>query len=347
MASYQVKVEYGGKRFATFLLENVSYVGLLSSIKRSCSSLSHLDEEQIRLRYKDEDGDMINMSRDDEFTFTEMLRTAHEVQDRDYKKILIQAHEIDSPVSQKRRRLNGSQNETPSTSGDIVIQRKQLSFPQPHSSAANIPVRGQTGHSEHTQQAHSPLDSKQQELNGNLAVLRVQVATAKEELQRLNERYRNYMPLAHLRARICTLCHGSGHTKTTCRNPPCTDIDKCKIKEKHPEHKAKIQELQREIKSLESQVTNEEANLKTLESARERAKTSFFSVMRPRLRAQNLLKYATGKRIQLDRDLLILQRALNNKIPEWSETEDWKLPVIIEQFQNCQLKALIPPNAFL
>ena len=60
------------------------------------------------------------------------------------------------------------------------------------------------------------------------------------------------------------------------------------------------------------------------------------------LKAQNLLKYGTGKRIQLDRDLLILQRALNNKVPDWPESQDWKLPLIIDQFQNSQLKAMVP-----
>ena len=71
----------------------------------------------------------------------------------------------------------------------------------------------------------------------------------------------------------------------------------------------KVNELQREIESLESQAAEEEENIKRLASAQERGKTSFFAVMRPRLKAQNLLKYGTGKRIQLDRDLLILQRA--------------------------------------
>ena len=65
-------------------------------------------------------------------------------------------------------------------------------------------------------------------------------------------------------------------------------------------------------------------------------------MMRPRLKAQNLLKYGTGKQMQLDRDLLILQRALNNKVPDWPESQDWKLPLIIDQFQNSQLKALMP-----
>ena len=103
----------------------------------------------------------------------------------------------------------------------------------------------------------------------------------------------------------------------------------------------KVNELQREIKSLESQAAEEEENIKRLASAQERAKTSFFAV-RPRLKTQNLLKYGTGKRIQLDRDLLILQRALNNKVPYWPESQDWKLPLIIDQFQNSQLKAMMP-----
>ena len=103
----------------------------------------------------------------------------------------------------------------------------------------------------------------------------------------------------------------------------------------------KVNELQREVKSLESQAAEEEENIKRLASVRERAKTSFFAVMRPRLKAQDLLKYGTGKRIQLDRDLLILQRALNNKVPDWPEGQDWKLPLIIDQFQNSQLKAMI------
>ena len=43
----------------------------------------------------------------------------------------------------------------------------------------------------------------------------------------------------------------------------------------------KVNELQREIKSLESQAAEEEENIKRLASAQERAKTSFFAVMRP------------------------------------------------------------------
>ena len=48
----------------------------------------------------------------------------------------------------------------------------------------------------------------------------------------------------------------------------------------------KVNELQREIKSLESQAAEEEESIKRLASARERAKTSFFAVMRPRLKTE-------------------------------------------------------------
>ena len=88
--AFQVKVEYGGKRFAAFLLENVLYDGLVrSSIKKNCSSLAHLDADKIRLRYGY--GERLS-SRFFFFAFSpERLRTAKEVKDHDYKKTIIQS----------------------------------------------------------------------------------------------------------------------------------------------------------------------------------------------------------------------------------------------------------------
>ena len=82
--------------------------------------------------------------------------------------------------------------------------------------------------------------------------------------------------------------------------------------------------------------------MKHLASAWERADTSFFAGTRPRLRRWTCSNMVLGKEMQLDRDLLIFQRALNNKVPDWPEGEDWKLPLIIDQFQNSQLKAMMP-----
>ena len=44
---------------------------------------------------------MVNFCEADLFAFSEMLRTAKEVKDRDYKKIFIQANQIDSPCRAK------------------------------------------------------------------------------------------------------------------------------------------------------------------------------------------------------------------------------------------------------
>ena len=339
----QVKVDYGGERFATFLLRNVTYETLLQTIQRNCSPLAHLDEDSIRLRYKDEDGDFVNISPNDPFAFSEMLRTAKQVGDRDYKKIYIKAHEVNSPVPQKMRRLDSAGLSTVAAFGCFSggeLEPKQLTY------RSLAPVATSTVQTtipcSTVAREKSPLDMKEEELKENLTVLQVQLSTAREELNNLKQQDKQFLSLSSIRARMCTVCHVAGHTKTTCKNEPCTNISCCKVREKHPEHRANIQELQRTIKNLEQQSADEEANIKGLRNARERAKSSFFAIMRPRLRAQNLIKYASGKRLQLDRDLLALQRALNNRVPEWGVEEDWRLLQILEQFQNSQLKALMP-----
>jgi len=162
----------------------------------------------------------------------------------------------------------------------------------------------------------------------NLKVLKVQVASAKEELEKLNSESRHFQSLIDIRARLCNNCHCSGHTKVKCSKLPCADISVCKIIEKHPKHKTKISQLQHEIRSLENKAQEEETHLKSFTAARERAKSSFFFVVRPRLKAQNQVTYVN--RSWLDRDLIILQRALK-KVPHWCEDEDWRL---IDQYEN-------------
>ena len=298
----QVKVDYGGERFATFLLRNVTYESLLQTIQRNCSPLAHLGQDSIRLRYKDEDGDFVNLSQDDPFAFPEMLRTAKQVGDRDYKKIYIKAHEVNFPVPQKMLDCGGLSTSAAFSGGEL--ERKQLTY------RALAPVATSTAQTTipcfTLARERSPLDLKEEELKENLTVLQVQLSTAREELNNLKQQDKQFLSLSSIRARMCTVCHVAGHTKTTCKNEPCTNISRCKVREKHPEHRANIQELQHTIKNLEQQSADEEANMEGLRNARERAKLSFFAIMRPRLRAQNFIKYASGKRLQLDRDSKIL-----------------------------------------
>ena len=82
----QVKVECREKRFATFLIEEIYSDKLIIDIKKNFSTLAHWSPSNIRLRYRDEDGDMVNLSdENDFFHFREMLRSAKEVKDQNDK----------------------------------------------------------------------------------------------------------------------------------------------------------------------------------------------------------------------------------------------------------------------
>ena len=68
--------------------------------------------------------------------------------------------------------------------------------------------------------------------------------------------------------------------------------------------------------------------------------------MRNRLRLQNLPKYSD--RLKLDKDLLVLQRALRNEVPKWDPEEgDWQLPIIIEQFHHAKVAPYLAVKRFV
>ena len=158
MAAYQVKVKYGEERFCTFLIKDITFAKLMQEIKRNCSPLAHLPASNIRVRYRDEDGDMISLWEDSSgFSFGEMLRSTKEVKERDYKKIFLQASEIDSPLLSKIRRTDLGM---PSSEVDNEsLQPKHLSFtPEAARPAATTGKRAQK----------SPLDFQRQEIEENV-----------------------------------------------------------------------------------------------------------------------------------------------------------------------------------
>ena len=150
----------------------------MEAIKQNCTPLAHLPASNIRVRYRDEDGDMINLSEDpDDFAFGEMLRSAKEVKDRDYGKIFLQASEVDSPLPRKLRRMDVEML-SPSASNEFKsLQPKHLSF-TPTPAGAHLATTAAPKNAE-----KSPLDCQQQEMAENLQVLKVQIASAKESEQ--------------------------------------------------------------------------------------------------------------------------------------------------------------------
>ena len=79
------------------MIKEISIDKLFDEIKRNFSQLTHLLNSKIRVRYRNDDGDMVNLIPD-EFYFSKILRSASDIKDREYKKIHLHANEIDSPI---------------------------------------------------------------------------------------------------------------------------------------------------------------------------------------------------------------------------------------------------------
>ena len=186
---------------------------------------------------------------------------------------------------------------------------------------------------EPTQSSSSYLDRRQVQLSQDVQLMQVQLNSAKHQLalrkKEIDDCEKNKG------VKICSSCHLPGHTKLKCQNGSCLDFHSCKLPAKHPEVNKELQELKTLIKDLEKKETKAKIDLELFSSARQRAASSFFAVMRPRLRKQNPIKYID--RSALDKDLLVLKKALGNKIP-LNESRDWELPFVIERFKHSNVE---------
>ena len=146
--------------------------------------------------------------------------------------------------------------------------------------------------SESTQlKTHSPLDRRALEHSENLQLLAVQVESAKEQLEKKRKALEEFSDGHERRGKVCGICHKSGHNKVKCKNNPCCDVSLCRLKDKHPELLNDIRTLQRDLKELEQKYGKAKSDNDVFQAARQRAKSSFFAIMRPRLKCQNPAKY--------------------------------------------------------
>ena len=101
----------------------------MQAIKQNCSPHAQLPASNIRLRYRDENDDMINLSEDpDDFSLGKMLRSAKEVKNRDNGKIFLHASEVDSLLPKTLRRLDVEMLSSSASNEFKSLQPKQLSF---------------------------------------------------------------------------------------------------------------------------------------------------------------------------------------------------------------------------
>ena len=104
MASrYMFKVEYAENRFCSFFvsltnLNDYSFVKLTNDIKVHVRALQVTTPNTIRIRFRDEDGDYVNLPYGDHEMFLEMFKSGKLANERDYTKIHLKVSELDSPM---------------------------------------------------------------------------------------------------------------------------------------------------------------------------------------------------------------------------------------------------------
>ena len=207
----------------------------------------------------------------------------------------------------------------------------------PASSSSNVPVSGtmyqQSAVNKSNEQSTTYLHKKSGELTENLSIIQTQIKSVTDQLEIVRNQYEQASTEGngHRTEKLRTRCPQPGHYRARCSNPTCMGMNNCGASEKHPESKNEITELRKLIKDLQKKEAKASEELQSFKLAKERSVNSFFAVMRPRLRRQNEGRYVD--RFSLDKDLILLKKILNNKIPI-DTSRDWEMPFLIERYRR-------------
>ena len=109
-----------------------------------------------------------------------------------------------------------------------------------------------------------PLDRNRNKVKENLLILEVQITIASNKLQKLKAEQDELTLIVAIRGRICNSCNQSGNTQTTCKSRLHESSTNCKIREKCPYMKAKISQLQAELKGIQKQQEKPRSELESL-----------------------------------------------------------------------------------
>ena len=165
----------------------------------------------------------------------------------------------------------------------------------------------------------------------NLSIIQTQIKSATDQLEIVCNQYEQASSKANgRRGKLYTRCHQPGHNRACCSNQTCMDMNNCGASEQHSESKNEITELQKLTKDLQNKDAKASEELQSFKLAKERSVNSCFAVMRPQLRQQNEAHYVD--RFTLDKDLILLKKIFNNKIPgdTW---RDWEMLLLIECYR--------------
>ena len=130
--SILIKLRFSDCKFASFFMERdeISFVSLVEKIKENCISLSHLEATSMRIKYKDEDDDLVNL-QPDSAAVKEIPRCSRDVQRHEFRKVFLYAAELDSSAVVPNRSERNQRCQTePGASCLPLRQLFEAAFPQ-------------------------------------------------------------------------------------------------------------------------------------------------------------------------------------------------------------------------
>ena len=255
MANYQFKVEYSpGKFIKMFRIidtSTYSFYDLVDDIKKHCPGFTSITAETIRIRFRDDEGDYINLTEEDKLNFEEMLQQATFLEERNMRRIQLRISELDSPCALKQSPADKKRKvKTKHGLVAVGLKPRSLKFTSRDAELANSKEDACPDDKSKVTKSDSSRGDASRDDDSTMSALeryvdnaRTKVDLARAKLEQMqHERDETLERIESARAaagdadvKTCGNCHlRLGHSQKKCTLPKCTDVFSCGLEKRHP-----------------------------------------------------------------------------------------------------------------
>ena len=315
MARYLFRIEYSSEKFCSFFVDireqiNYSFVKLTADIRSNIPSLQYLSPTTIRIKFRDEEGDFVNLPIDNDDMFQEMLKSGRPVANRDHVKVHLKVSELDSPanISAVSRygdrpvyaaKVQQAQVQQGADGCNVIPSMKKTapySLCSTFDSVADYDQAKGVAPSRPTTTHTLPLERYASKLENDARAQSQKVDLLKEEINDIDERL-SEAKSAQLSGNltVCGNCHLKlGHTARNCSLEKCEDVFDCGFERFHTRQINRTK-LNQELKKEETTLQKLENELKNRRSAVKSLKVSMSCQIEDKLLLENSSEYYVGK----------------------------------------------------
>ena len=327
-SKYLFKLEYDNEKFSSFFVnlyekKDYNFADLTNDIRSYVRSLQYVTPSTIRIRFKDDDGDYVNLSYGDGEMFKEMFETANPVKDRDYKRIYLKVSQLDSPVlnplpksKHAAVKVNEENGDNPKMEPSSPIfdksQRRRPMLTAARSKLSSRFLDGIDDEDEDDDEEYydrldstqdipatvtslSPLERYMKKLEENKRDQELKVANLKDELRTVDEKLQQAKSKHEfVQGNVCGNCHMRlGHSAKKCELDQCMNVYHCGIEKFHP-RQTNRSKLRQEIQKEETKLQKLKQEVQNRQSSVENLKKSLVNQVEQRLLAEHASDYYVG-----------------------------------------------------